>query len=134
MDEDAVDTEIRYLNTDLDLYSSDDLTALAAGLEKCGMAIHHVGEDDGSWRAHLDLDRCYDTPELTIAAILDVIETLPEALRAIWTGCSRREFNIGFDCGDKPRPFERTLSNALLIRVAAVGAGVGITLYPAMPN
>lgn len=122
--------EIRYLNTDLDLFSAEDLTALAAALEERGMGIHHVGEHDGSWRAHLDMNDCYDTPALTIAAMLDVIETLPEPMKAVWTGCTHREFNMGFDCGSRPRPFEQALPSDLLARAAALGAGIGITLYP----
>lgn len=129
-----IGTEIRYLNTDLDLYSTVDLTALAAGLEERGMSIHHVGQHDGSWRAHLDMNQCYETPELTISAMLDVIEKLPEPLKAVWDRCDLREFNMGYDCGDRPRPFEQTLSSELLGRVAAIGAGLGLTLYPPMPD
>lgn len=131
MEDRSPDREIRYLNTDLDLFSAEDLTALAAGLDEAGMGIHHVGEADGAWRAHLDMDHYYDAPELTIAAMLDAIESLPGPLRAVWDGCTRREFNIGYDCGNKPGAFEQKLSNALLARVATAGAGIGITLYPA---
>jgi len=59
-----------------------------------------------------------------------VIESLGEPLRTVWSGYSRREFNIGYDCGSKPWAFNQGLSSQLLGRMAAVGASLRITLYP----
>jgi len=127
-----MDSTIRYLNTDLDLTSSVDLTTLAAALETGGVPPLHVSRrEDGLWYACCETIKQFEEPEGNIAAILVVVESLAEPLRAIWSGCMRREFNIGYDCGTKPWAFTQALSNELLGRIAAAGASLRITLYPA---
>ncbi len=121
----------RYLNTDLDVISTDDLTALAAAFEMEGtIALHCERGEDGIWCARFEVDQDLGEPEPAIAAILAVIESFEESLRAVWSGCKSREFNIGYDCGSKPWAFNQGLSCQLLGRIAAAGASLRITLYP----
>jgi hypothetical protein len=126
-----VDGVIHYLNTDLDLTSADDLTALAAAFEAGGVPPLHVTQgDDGRWYATFETREQHSEPEPNIAAMLAVVESLGPALRSVWAGCSRRELNIGYDCGLGPWAFNQGLSAGLLGRMAAVGASLRITLYP----
>jgi hypothetical protein len=126
-----VDGVIGYLNTDLDLTSADDLTALAASFEAGGMLPLHVTRgDDGLWYACFETDEQHTEPEPNIAAMLGVVEVLAPNLRSVWAGCSRREFNIGYDCGPEPWAFNQGLSSELLGRMAAAGASLRWTLYP----
>jgi hypothetical protein len=126
-----VDGKIWYLNTDLDLASAKDLTALAAAFQKRGMYSLHVSHnDDGMWYATLETEEQHDEPESNIAAMLVAIESLAGSLRTAWRGCTRREFNIGYDCGEEPWGFNQALSPGLLARVAKAGASVRITIYP----
>lgn len=129
-----MDGVTQYLNTDLDLLSADDLTALAAAFEVRGlMPTRVIRLDDGRWHARFSgnstADRCYDEPEPTIAAVLAVIEALDPPLRSAWAGCSQREFDIGYDCGREPLHFHQGLSAGLLVRLAAAGASLRVTLY-----
>lgn len=126
-----MDGLIGYLNTDLDLISADDLTALAAAFEAGRVPPLHVTRaDDGRWYAIFDTDKEFDEPEANIAAMLAVVESLAPPLRSTWSGCSRREFNIGYDCGQEPWAFNQGLSAELLGRMAAAGASLRVTLYP----
>ncbi len=133
-----MDDTICYLNTDLDLTSPDDLTALAAFFEARGMwPLHCDHGGDGLWYATFEVNDpspCgadpSHVPENTIAAMLSVVESLPEPLKRIWEACTRRQFDIGYDCGSKPWAFNQGLSGELLGRIAAVGASLRITLYP----
>jgi len=121
----------RYLNTDLDLTSADDLTALAAALEAAGVFPLHVTRgENGLWYATFETDEQYPEPEPNIATMLTVIEGLTPTLKSVWARCSRREFNIGYDCGLEPWAFNQGLSAALLGRMAATGASLRVTLYP----
>ena len=72
----------------------------------------------------------HDQPEWNVAAMLDVVETLEDSLRSVWFGCTRREFNLGYDCGAEPWAFNEGLSSERLGRMAAVGASLRFTLYP----
>ena len=122
---------IGYLNSDLDLTSGDDLTALAAAFEAAGLFPLHVTlREDGLWYATFETEVQHTQPDSNIAAMLTVIEGLPEPLRTVWAGCTLREFNIGYDCGFKPWAFNQGLTSQLLGRMAAAGASLRITLYP----
>lgn len=126
-----MDNTICYLNTDLDLTSADDLTALAAAFEAAGVfSLHVTRGEDGLWYACFETDEQYTEPEPNIAAMLAVVESLAPPLRSVWAGCSRREFNIGYDCGLEPWAFNQGLSAGLLVRIAAAGASLRVTLYP----
>jgi hypothetical protein len=131
MEEDAVDSRICYLNTDLDLISSDDLTALAAVFDSRGVfPLHVTGGEDGRWFATFETLDQLTEPEPNIAAMVAVAESLDEPHRSVWRGCTLREFNIGYDCGVEPWAFNQGLSCGLLARMAAVGASLRFTLYP----
>lgn len=98
-----MDGVITYLNTDLDLTSSSDLTALGAAFEAAGVFSLHVTQgEDGLWYACFETAEQHNEPEPNIAAMLVVIESLAPPLQSVWAGCSRREFNIGYDCGREP--------------------------------
>lgn len=126
-----MDGVIQYLNTDLDLISADDLTALAAAFEAARITPLDVWRgEDGLWYARFETDEQHTEPEPNIAAMLAVVESLASPLRSIWAGCTLREFNIGYDCGLEPWAFNQGLSAELLGRMAAAGASVRVTLYP----
>ncbi len=120
-----------YLNTDLDLTSANDLTALAAAFDAGGVPPLYVTRGrDGRWYATFETREQHSEPEPNIADMLAVVESLDPALRSVWRGCSRREFNIGYACGLQPWAFNQGMSAELLGRIAAVGAALRITLYP----
>ena len=122
---------ITYLNTDLDLVSANDLTALGAAFKAAGVRPLHVTPvDDKGWYACFETDEQHTEPEPNIAAMLAVVESLSPPLRSAWAGCSKREFNIGYDCGLEPWSFNQGLSAELLGRMAAAGACLRVTLYP----
>jgi hypothetical protein len=122
---------ITYLNTDLELISTDNLWPLAMALEAAGVFPMHVTRGaDGMWYAMFETQGERTEPEPCIAAMLSAIESLPPEHRATWDHCTLRELNIGYDCGDEPWAFNQGLSVALLARMSAVGASLRLTLYP----
>jgi len=127
---------IQYLNTDLDLVSWVELTPLLESLKQRGIYALYgcTAGEDGLWYSTLETDMDseadFQSPEETIGAMLNAIESLDDASRALWNGCSKRELNIGYDCGDEPWAFNQGLTNQTLARAAAAGASLRITLYP----
>ncbi|MEM7315379.1 MAG: hypothetical protein AAF497_19740 [Planctomycetota bacterium] len=77
---------------------------------------------------------CEDTnapePEPNILRLLDAVDALTDASRELWNSCTKREFNVGYDCGDEPWAFNQSLSNGVLRRMADCGSTFRITLYP----
>lgn len=126
---------MRYLNTDLDLKSPDDLEAIAAALESRRVSPLHVTRgEDGLWCATFESDHSFDEPSSNIAAILDAVESLVREHKATWAQCALKEFNIGYDCGDELLVLDQGLSNDVLRRMAAAGASLRWTLYPGHPE
>jgi hypothetical protein len=123
--------QTRYLNTDLDLVATVDLSPLAAAFESQGVFPLHVTQgEDGRWSAILETNGQYEDPESNIAAMLSVIEQFDEPERNVWQGLTVREFNIGYDCRSEPWAFNQGLSNTILQRITKVGASLRVTLYP----
>jgi hypothetical protein len=127
-----------YINTDLDIVSTDDPTPLVAAFEaygERGMFALNAIPLKGEWQANFELTgETEKDPETTIRGMLDSIESLDAASAAIWQNCTKREFNIGFRCGIEPYSIEHQISNALMRRVVDVGASIGITLYQHTPD
>ena len=128
-----MDHKISYLNSDLDLASADDLSELAASLSKMQLDpfCEPVKGDDGLWHVTFETYGMQkDEPEQSIDEMLLAVESLSKPLQNIWSNCTLREFNIGYDCGNEPWAFNQGLSAKLLQRIAAVGASIRITIYP----
>lgn len=124
---------IQYLNTDLDLVCDVDPALLAAEFEARDLAVNvHAGED-GLFYVMCEDDN--DTePEPNILRLLDAVDALTDGARDLWNRCSKREFNVGYDCGDEPWAFNQGLSNDVLRRMADCGSNFRITLYPHRPD
>lgn len=126
-----MDNRICYLNTDLVITSGDDLSELSAAFKVGGVRTWCLTQDGGTdWYATLSTLEGFADPQSDIATMLDVIESFTKPLRTIWDGCSRRELNIGYDCGIEPWAFNQGLSSNLLERMASAGCSLRITLYP----
>lgn len=128
--------KIQYLNTDLDLSSASDLTPLATALDARGVFPLHVTHCGDEWYTTFEVsaEEWMGEPELTLRAMLDAIDGLEVEATDLWSGCSKREFNIGYDCGSEPWAFNNGLTNETLKRIADRGASLRITLYPPAPD
>jgi hypothetical protein len=126
--------EIRYLNTDLDLVSPQDLTPLVAAFKSAGVYTLHCDQDSttGNWHGTFESETSHNSPEpeIDLAVLLAAIESLSPPLRDQWLACTLKEFNIGYDCGDDPWAFNNGLSAQTLHRLAAAQVSLRITLYP----
>jgi hypothetical protein len=108
-----------------------DLAPLAKTLADRGLFQPHSRVDEnGLWYAGFEVLANHDGPEGSIDALLNVIESLGSPLKKLWRGCSLREFDIGYECGDEPWVFNNGLSNQTLLRIGRVGGALRITLYP----
>lgn len=120
---------IGYRNTDLDLICDVDPALLVNELEARALVAIVTPADDGLF--YVLCEDCNDLePEPNVIRLLDAIDSLSEPARAIWERCSKKEFDLGYDCGDEPWGFNQSLSNTTLRRMAACGASFRITIYP----
>ncbi|MEM7313681.1 MAG: hypothetical protein AAF497_11080 [Planctomycetota bacterium] len=124
---------IQYLNTDLDLVCDVAPALLAAEFEARDFAVNVHSGDDGLFYLICEDDN--DTePEPNIVRLLDAVDALTDGARELWDRCTKREFDVGYDCGDEPWAFNQGLSNDVLRRMADCGATFRITIYPQRPD
>ena len=138
-----------YSVTDLWLFTSEDLTALAAAFEARGLVVTGRGqwitdteywrlpEPQWHWSFQTSCGACEegsDGPEPTIAAFLAAVEALDPPARAAWARCSHRMFDVAYECGIRPHAVHHELSAGTLARLAAVNGTLLLTLYPLDPR
>lgn len=144
----SMDGITQYRVTDLQLHTTDDLMELATALEAQGMRVSHrelkiaeesqefyrIAETDRMWVFQLSCCDTYEAPEPEVAALLSIVESLDPRMRAVWNRCTRRFFDLGYDCGITPFSVRHEFSAETLSRIAAVGGELRITLYALDPS
>ena len=125
--------DIRYLNVDLDLESR---TTLAPIVEAFGedVVVLHQSTSRELFTASFEVagSGCSGDAEGAINSLCLLVENLPADARRLWDECCTRVFDIGYESGDSPRSFRSILHPATVIRMAALGAAIVITIYPHM--
>jgi len=124
-----------FLNLDLVLKSNSDLSAFIDHLDQKVIVLAHE-EFAHQFLLNLELVEGYETKDAAwhTQQFLTLIEALPEAERALWNGCLSRTFSYGFRGGCDYPALDATLTADLLLRIAKLGADIGITVYPYQPN
>jgi hypothetical protein len=119
-----------FLNLDLVLKSNSDCSALIGYLNQSVFALQHQ-EHDQQFMLALETNGtdCND-PGACTQQFLTLIESFPEAARKLWDGCSSRTFSYGFEAGRDFPALDATITADLLLRIARLGADIGITVYP----
>lgn len=129
----------QFLNVDLDLRAPRDLAPFAAGLDGRVFVLRCEPDRHGGYVLSVELlERPWRSPTRSADAILAgfcaLLEGLPAELRAVWDGCSERNFSIGFEsaCSDgrNGRVYDGRVSTETLRRVANLGGTLSVTIYP----
>lgn len=122
--------ETKYLNTDLDLKSNENLQALVDDLGNKTFVLHH-GIIYDSNHAAFELSRDIGlTPEEAVNGFCELIENLSPQAKKIWDGCFKRILDVGIEAGDMPRPFMLEISSPTLNRISALGISLMVSVYP----
>ncbi len=122
--------ETEYANTDLDILSPVAFDVLNAELSATCCQLHYAQMDGGGWTASYEANRLNTDAPSDIGAFLSVINALSDKARSQLSACSKRDFNIGFHCGDN-WAYNYELPNDTIAAVGLAGFSVSVTLYPA---
>jgi hypothetical protein len=126
----------KFLNLDLELRSSSDLSSLAQHFEKTASVLFN-GEAMGEYRLTVETASGGlegDVPERVSLEMLSLLEQLPPSLAMLFRQCSVRLFDFGFESGTVPPPFSADISAPALERMSALGLSARITLYSVADN
>ena len=127
--------DARFLNIDLDVRSRQSLAPLVAVWPWCYQPLIRNGRPDSRWLI-LNPRRVRKlSAEAAAKELLGHIEQLRGAARDCWRQAHRRAFDIGVQAGGPGRAFEEVrLTSDTLRRIAATGASIQVTVYPAIES
>jgi hypothetical protein len=117
-----------FLNVDLEIGSRGKLDVLAASLSPRLIELYRgkIGQLD---RAHYEISAMTPTADVTIRALVRVLQKLPPAARRVWNSARVRDFNIGIQAGATPRSAELAIEPKTLQAITALGGRIVITVY-----
>jgi hypothetical protein len=117
-----------YINLDIDLISSEDLSPLASQLEKNTFILRNQ-QVEGRFYFSFEPLPYTKTPENSAKIVLALLQGLPSELKGLWASASSKVFNFGFESGVAPPPYISELSTETLGQIAELGASIAITIY-----
>lgn len=128
------DGDTRFLNVDLDIWSTSPLQPLVKAFGPKVFALHVGKETRRRHGAHLELAGGADrqNPDELIGRFVKLVKRLPRSARRSWNRASVREFSIGVQAATKPFSYELRLQPKTLRAAASVNARVVLTVYGAM--
>jgi len=121
--------EVKYLNTDLEIESKDDLSKI---VEEFGADVFvlHQGGIRGYQHVSFEIAGSTNGADEIINYFCSLVEGLPRDVREIWDGCCSRVFDIGYESGTYPRSFRSEIRASTIQRLSEIGASIVITIYP----
>jgi hypothetical protein len=124
-----------FLNLDVALKSNSDLRPL---IDHFGQKVFVLAHEEFERQFLLNLELAdgegTEDAEWHTRQFLALIEELPDATREFWDGCTSRTFSYGFEAGCDQPALDTTITADLLLRIARLGADIGITVYPYRHN
>ncbi len=136
-----------FINLDLELESTESVQSLITELEN-EVFLGYCGDFDElgmmELRAYktiegkdVDLYTTFDDSEdevggadIFINEFCKLIENLSISSKRVWDKCHRKEFDLGFQCGNTPKTFKTIIQSSTIKRCAELGASIMFTVYP----
>ena len=123
--------EPRFLAIDLDVRSRRSLAPLARAWSWSYQPLNTAERSDPRWLI-VHPRRVVVSAEAAAKQLLRHVGALGGDARRCWEQAHRRTFDIGVQAGGPGRPFDDIrLTAETLARIAAVGARIQVTVYPA---
>lgn len=120
---------VKYLNTDLEIESKSDLSKIVEEFGEDVSVLYH-GEMKGYQHACFEIAGTSAGADEVINSFCSLVEQLPKEVREIWDGCCSRVLDVGYESGTAPPNFRSEIRASTIQRVAEIGAGIMITIYP----
>ncbi len=121
--------DIRYLNTDLELESTQDLTPIVDCFGDKLINLYN-GKRLEHYLATFEVADITENPDLTINSLCTLIEELEPSTRKLWDQCFLKVFDIGYEGGTNHKSYTSEIKNETLKRISELGANMRITVYP----
>jgi hypothetical protein len=115
-----------FLNIDLDLRAPSGLEDLLRFLEPSVLVMRQAAQE-----ASIELNAEASSLEGTLVLWIELIQSLPEPVRAIWDQCEVRSMNIGIQGGIEPHAAYFTIPSETVRQLATLQIEIALTVYAA---
>ena len=125
----TVENEINFLNVDVEIFASFDLSEMLMKLGPDVMKMYCDKYDEKKYLLALELSDCeiHNSPEEIISKFCDLFETkVKNELDQI----NKITFDIGYESGTKPNSIRHAISSETVMRVAKLKAEIIVSIYP----
>ena len=120
-----------YVTVDLVVKGDHGTENLTACLEANDYFVQkHDWNDGNRWYLNVSCPRDFGEAEACIDQYCEDLSRLPAEARSEWELARYREFFIGYHVGLAPPCYDNHPSAGTIAKVAGLGAGIGIALYP----
>lgn len=120
---------VRFINVDLDVYSSEELRPLVEAIEP-----HAYSFERPPGQASFEVNEASPTdPEAVIREFIRIVKSLPPPARQVWDRASKRVLDIGLQSGRQPFCVSYSISAATLREATDIGADIAVTMYAVDP-
>lgn len=121
--------QIKYITTDLELKSNENLNKLA--LELCAGDVPHLNQwVDDVYRVVIGGTGIAKTPEDDVIDFCKKIDALSIESKKLWDTCTSRVLDMAFESGKEPTSITYLLPADLIQCMNQLKLGVAITIYP----
>ena len=120
--------DVRYLNTDLEIESKNDLTKIVQDFGE-DVVVLYCGEMRSYQHASFEISANTAGADETINHLCALVEGLGKEAREIWESCCSKVIDVGYESGTSPQNFRSEIRASTIQRVAAIGASIVITIY-----
>ena len=127
--------DIKFLNVDLEVVARQPLDALIDDLGEDVAVLYHGTAKDNRWMVSFELNTGRtESAESAIDGFCELLDYLEAEAKAVWDSAVSRTFDIGYESGTKPRSFQSVIHPQMIERIAALNAGIVVTIYPPVKN
>lgn len=124
-------SEIEFLNIDLDIESKEDISPIVEEWEGKITVFRNDKAEEGYFASFET--QCSGVEEI-INEYVRLVNSLSEKSREIWDRAEKRTFDFGFESGTEPNNFNVKMDQLLIQKLADIGGGITITIYPIRPD
>ncbi len=136
--------DVHLINVDLELESTESVKPLIDELGESVFSLYRSDSGEiGNLELHIetrngvDFYKSYDDVEdwvggtdAHIDEFCKLVENLSTKSRNIWDKCHKKEFDIGFQCGNTIKTFRTSIKAETILKCAGIGASIMVTTYP----
>jgi hypothetical protein len=130
MDLTMPDSVTQFLNVDLELVATFDLTPLLEHFNPTTFTLRD-SVDDGQRTVWMELDTDPKDTDDAILRYAMLVESLPSDIRRLWDECEDRCLNVGIQSGLTPHASAFRISTDAIAKLVAIAARLEITVYSA---